>query len=132
MNAARQRRVALKKRLEQRKKQTSCLTCSPSTVAPAQPSLPAKPRPALGSLEEQLRESIKLVGDRKKPFTKLKTLVFLKDRGDEEVSISAEHPTEDIMSMQKNGFWAYSQLHLLPIFIPPYSIAKVLVLSATR
>jgi hypothetical protein len=138
MNAARQRRAALKKRLEQWRNSTmpssSVSTRSSSEVAMPRPAPPADIDLSGTDLTAQLRQSIKLVEEQKKPFKTLTVMVFLKYGSPEIVKIKADQPTAAIMDMQKNVFWSGGDAGDRPwvFFVPPYSIAKIGVINAEK
>ena len=110
MNAARQRRAALQHRIEQQHK---------------------KPQQFYSEgLAALLQESIKRVKTKK--AAKLGALVFLKANHVDGVQmhLNKEAPTQQIMAMQRSGFWTEQDGY--PIFIPPYSIRKVMILGETH
>jgi len=109
MNAARRRIKQLRERLAKKRQ------------AESKPQLQF-----VSPLAAQLHQSIEQVKARK--FTKLRVMVFLKDGDDRIATIPAEHPTETIMSMQRNGFW--TTIVGSPMFVPPYQISKVAILDA--
>ncbi len=90
-----------------------------------------KPQPEFVSpLAAQLHASIEQIKARH--FEHLEVSVWLKSKGLIFCRISAAHPTADIMSMEKNGFWGIEQGMgvATPTFVPPHQIERVHVLYA--
>lgn len=122
MNEARRRRLALKQRLAQHPPQPQ------STV----PEDNAGTRALCGGNDDlvpQLEASIKQVEDRKK----IHVMVDLRTRQQAIipdfcfVRISRDQPTRDILAMQKDGFW--TEQYGRPVYIPPDSVLKVMILE---
>lgn len=121
MNAARQRRIALKKKIEEQRKKRDDRQLKRwlKTFRPPTPAEEARQEKQMRELlsdpeimEWNLKEKLKLneVRDatiflyQESPF-----LPFLSIR----TKLPVRNPTEKIMAMKKNGFWAIHQGHVL-------------------